>query len=523
MIKAGVSIPERLPGFVGGADDMKRSCIFCLFFVSMAMSVVINSCYAQSVVFTKRDELRPTGPLLWPSVTDMKTTNLGGDTKPDVVYLVADELGVCLNQNGMLSAPIILSSDFGGGLKIDVADFNGDGLVDIALVSPGAPGYTNGTISVFFNEGDNNYSMQVIEPNYMGVNSIIASDIDANSTIDIVVSSKVQIGFGWFELAWYENDGTGNFTKHSIDSIPQGSTDIAVGDIDMNGCPDIVYGNYDAFDFAWYENDGSGNFTQHPIDIPNDFIDWVSIYDMDQNGYPDILLAVTNPQELVILLNEDGGSTFSTITVCNTEDNYRRPLVVDLDSDGDPDIVESVYSESNDFIWYENDGTLQFTMHIVEPYFTQVGHFCALDITGNGRPDLVAGNSRGGLAWWENQPHVGVDLSMPAHQFTPGSPCNLTASIYNQCPDYSGQLPMFIALEAGGYFWFYPTWTDDLQYTMVNVTPGSKNMTIIDSFLWPTGTGSASGIHFYGLFTKPDFSALMGDINYWEFGWEDGR
>ena len=429
-------------------------------------------------------------------------------------------MGICLIEDQKLMEPVILDVEFDGGVKFDTADFNGNGRVDIAVVDPGAPGYQNGTITVYFNEGDFNFSRQVIEPNYMGVNSIIAYDIDGNGTMDIVVSSKVQIGFGWFELSWYENDGTGHFIKHPIDSILQGSTDIAVGDNNQDGCPDIVYGGMCGFDLYWYENNGSGNFTQHPIDIPNDFIDWVTVYDIDSNGYPDILLSVRSPQGLIILLNEDGGSTFSTVVVCNTQENYQRPLILDLDSDGDSDIVEAVLSEINDFIWYENNGSLDFTMHVIEQNYTQVGTFCALDITGNGRPDVVGGNARGGLAWWENQPHVGIDLSIPAHHFTAGSPCNLTASIYNHCPDYSGQLPMFVALEAGGNFWFYPSWTGELQYTMVNVTPGSTNMHLLDPFTWPSGTGSASGIHFYGLFTKPDFSALMGDINYWEFGWE---
>lgn len=489
----------------------------------LGLLIVVQSALTQSVVFTKRDELRPTGPLLWPSIADVLTADFGGSLKLDVIYLVNDEIGICLNEGGYLSEPVIIEPDSFTRFHIEVADFNGDGLIDIASVNMGVQGSINGTVDLLINEGDYQFSHRVIDPNYMNANSIVASDIDGNGAMDIVVSSMVMIGFGWFELSWYENDGTGHFVKHHIDSVPQGSTDIAVGDINQDGCPDIVYGNYDAFDFAWYENDGSGNFIKHPIDIPHEYIDSVATYDMDRNGYVDILLAVSNPQELVILLNEDGGSTFSTVVVCNTQDNYRRPLVVDLDSDGDPDIVESVYSEINDFIWYENDGDLQFTMHIIEPYFTQVGYFCALDITGDGWPDLVAGNSRGGLAWWENQPHVGVDLSMPAHQFTAGSACNLTASIYNHCPDYSGQLPMFVALEAGGNFWFYPSWTGELQYTMVNVTPGSTDMSLIDPFTWPSGTGSASGIYFYGLFTKPDFSALMGDINYWEFGWEDGR
>ena len=489
----------------------------------MSCIITTDNGLSQSIVFTKRDELRPTGPLLWPGVADIKASDLGGDSKPEVVYIVSDEIGICRIENDRLLEPFILDVEFGGGVKFDTGDFDGDGWIDIAIVSPGAPGYQNGTITVYFNDGDFNFSRHTIEPNYMGVNSIVTADINGNGAMDIVVSSCVQIGFGWFPLSWYENGGTGQFTRHQIDLISQGSSDIAVGDINKDGNPDVIYGGKYGFDLFWYENDGTGVFTKHPIEIPHDFIDWVSVYDMDENGYPDILMAVRNPKELIILLNEDGGSTFSTVVVCNSEQNCQRPWVIDLDGDGDPDIVEAVLSEVNDFIWYENNGSLDFTMHVIEQNYTQVGTFCALDITGNGRPDVVAGNSRGGLAWWENQPHVGVDLSMPAHQFTAGSPCNLTASIYNHCPDYSGQLPMFVALEAGGNFWFYPSWTGELQYTLVNVTPGSTAMSLIDPFTWPSGTGSASGIYFYGLFTKPDFSALMGDVNYWEFGWEDGR
>ena len=499
---------------------MKRRFSAWIIALVMFSIMIADTGLTQSIVFTKRDELRPTGPLLWPSVTDIKMANFGGDSNPDVVYVVSDEIGICLNENGKLLDPLILQKNFGYVMRLAVADWNSDGLIDIGFIYPGEPGYSNGTVNLLINEGDYEFTHRVIDSNYMGVNSIVAADINGNGAMDIVVSSSVQIGFGWFPLSWYENDGTGQFTKHHIDSISQGSSDIAVGDINQDGNPDVIYGGKYGFDLFWYENDGTGVFTKHPIEIPHDYIDWVSVYDMDDNGYPDILLAVRNPKELIILLNEDGGTTFTRVVVCNSEQNYRRPYVVDLDGDGDPDIINAVRPLEYDVIWYENDGDLNFTLHVIDHDFTQVGVYCALDVTGNGRPDVVGGNVRGGLAWWENQPHVGIDLTMPAHQFTAGSPCNLTASIYNHCSDYSGQLPMFVALEAGGNFWFYPSWTGELQYTMVNVTPGSTNMHLLDPFTWPSGTGSASGIHFYGLFTKPDFSALMGDINYWEFGWE---
>ena len=142
-----------------------------------------------------------------------------------------------------------------------------------------------------------------------------------------------------------------------------------------------------------------------------------------------------------------------------------------------------------------------------------------IDVNSDGAKDVVIGNTRGGLAWWENQPHIGVDLEMPAHHFTPGTNCGLTATVFNHNPDYTGDLPMFIMLEAAGNYWFYPNWTFDLQYQTVTVSPGENELTIFDPFTWPTGCGTASGIFFYSLFTKPDFSMLMGTIDIWEFGW----
>jgi hypothetical protein len=502
---------------------MKRYVFNPFFLVIIALyGTITASVCAQSIVFNKGDELRPTASSFYPSIGNVKAADFTGNGMLDVVYTVDGEMGLCLNQGGRLLPPIIIDA-FEYSAGITIADLTGNGLPDIAYALPDNPGVRPGSVNLLVNKGDLRFTRRVIDPDYLYPDSISAADINGNGFMDLVVSGKLPFGLGYFRLAWYENDGTGHFTMHSIDVIINGANDIDVGDINGNGFMDILYVGYEHFNLSWYENDGTGQFTRHLIDVPHGFTDWGTLQDMNQSGYADILLSVGNTEGLILLVNEDGGTTFTRKIVCDRQRHYRPPVAVDLDSDGHLDVLTSITDgDVFNLIWYKNDGDLNFTQHKIDSGDVGFSRFRALDISGNGRLDIVSGNASGGLAWWENQPHIGIGLSMPSHHFRPGDPCGLTASIYSHHPDYYGHLPMFVVLEAGGQFWFYPSWTPDIAWQSVAVAPGSRDITIIDPFHWPSGVGAASGIHFISLFTKPDLSALMGVINIFEFGWSPG-
>ncbi len=77
----------------------------------------------------------------------------------------------------------------------------------------------------------------------------------------------------------------------------------------------------------------------------------------------------------------------------------------------------------------------------------------------------------------------------------------------------------FIILEVGGSFWFYPRWTQDLDYEIVMMLAGQQHLDTILDFTWPSGAGQASGLRFWGALLDPSTDIVVSDIAQleWEF------
>ncbi|MCD4654605.1 right-handed parallel beta-helix repeat-containing protein [bacterium] len=121
-------------------------------------------------------------------------------------------------------------------------------------------------------------------------------------------------------------------------------------------------------------------------------------------------------------------------------------------------------------------------------------------------------------------PSTGVTLNMPAHIFSPGDTCWLYAYVCNSEPEKLEDHVLLIALEAGGEFWFAPAWTpasEELSYYRRHFPHGETFFSVLHSFTWPTISGNMSGLKFWGAFMNPDMTRILGNIDKWDFGWEE--
>ncbi len=116
-----------------------------------------------------------------------------------------------------------------------------------------------------------------------------------------------------------------------------------------------------------------------------------------------------------------------------------------------------------------------------------------------------------------------VSLEMPAHHFTPGMNCSLSAVICN-CDEYMQSIPLIVLLEVYGEIWFAPSWINSSEgfdcYTE-DIPAGITEKIILDTFPWPDRCGQAEGLYFYAGLTDNEFTELIGQFGSWEFGFSE--
>jgi hypothetical protein len=133
-----------------------------------------------------------------------------------------------------------------------------------------------------------------------------------------------------------------------------------------------------------------------------------------------------------------------------------------------------------------------------------------------------AGQADIGFHYRRRDARLGVRLEMPATSYAPGDPCYLKAYLYNNGGVQSA-VPLCVVLEISGQYWFWPHWTQALDYKEVELRAGLSALWIISDFTWPdTGTETMQGITFWSALLTPDLSAVIGGadgIGQWTFSY----
>ncbi|MBN1878814.1 hypothetical protein JW823_01780 [bacterium] len=113
-------------------------------------------------------------------------------------------------------------------------------------------------------------------------------------------------------------------------------------------------------------------------------------------------------------------------------------------------------------------------------------------------------------------------LEFQQHQqgecFTGGRIFHPTWTMTNNCGD-TKSVDLYIALQVIDMFFFYPSFTSDLQSISVTIPDGEVIFeNILPEFQWPDGVGSLmEGLAFWGVMTAPETFDLVGEVEMLDF------
>jgi hypothetical protein len=283
------------------------------------------------------------------------------------------------------------------------ADLNGDGQADAAWARQDF--FQNG-MQVQLNLGDGTLGSSVSYPAQSQSNDIAVGDLDGDGDPDLVVISQGDnLANNVIDL--YFNNGNGTFTQ-TTDLGGHGPTRLALGDLDGDGDLDLALANFwgQAGDVSVLLNNGNGAFGPETVYPIGSRPHGITAADLDGDGDRDLAVVRENtPTAELALLRNNGGAAFSSAGTLELDLFAEFPVVVDAnwDGDGDRDLaVSGVRAEQVDIL--ENNGNFVFAETLVPGGGTSF-NLRAADLEADGDTDILSasfGSSTGELTLLRN-------------------------------------------------------------------------------------------------------------------------
>ena len=221
--------------------------------------------------------------------------------------------------------------------------------------------------------------------------TVYACDLDGDEDMDVLSASRDG------KIAWYQNDGTGNFgdqqiiTNHSPGFWGEGP-DVYACDLNGDGHNDVLSVSPADSLIAWNINDGSGVFgDQQNIDTTANWPASVYACDLDGDDDMDVLSSL---DDKIAWYENDGVGNFGDQQVVHS-DGAGSFYVCDLDGDNDMDVLSSL---EDSIAWYQNDGSGNFSdQQVITTAVEDALSVYASDLDGDGNSDVLSASG----AWYD--------------------------------------------------------------------------------------------------------------------------
>ena len=263
---------------------------------------------------------------------------------------------------------------------ITAGDFNNDGNVDLAVTD-----YDGNNIYILLGKGNGTFLTPVAVAVAGNPEEIVAADFNNDGNIDLAVAEysgnavKVLLG-----------NGVGGFTASGTFSTGSAPYSLAVADLNGDGNLDIVAGNSGASSVTVLLGNGAGNFTQ-PTGSPfaaGTNPSAVVIGDFNGDGKPDLALPDKGNTTVAILLG-NGDGTFGSASFLTALGGQKAMAMADFNGDGNLDLAvcDSNTGTIEKYLGNGN-GTFQSAVSTASGS-TACSTVAAADLNGDGNPDLV--------------------------------------------------------------------------------------------------------------------------------------
>ena len=324
----------------------------------------------------------------------LAVADLNGDKKLDLVVAnyTASSVTVLLNKG--TGTTISFSQASGSPLatgsnptSVAVADFNGDGKLDLAVGT-----YSSNEVNVFLGSGTGSFTAGASLATGQPVWAVVAGDFDGDGKLDLAVG-------GLFQAFVYVGNGNGTFGTSGF-GIPNNDGAFAMMAFDINGDKklDLITVERDKFfsntTFTVNLNNtttkGSPSFIYPGVHFAAGFQpSAIGFADFNHDGRLDAVVTNQGSNTVDIFL---GGPKSTFDPSVTTAESARQPynmVTADFNKDGKADLAIAGYGGGVSVL--TGKGTGAFTENVYTVGNNSLG-LVAADLNGDGYPDIAVVN-----------------------------------------------------------------------------------------------------------------------------------
>ncbi|HZM00011.1 MAG TPA: VCBS repeat-containing protein, partial [Planctomycetota bacterium] len=265
------------------------------------------------------------------------------------------------------------------------------------------------------------FPLQFVDTEAAYLSGLHAADVDADGDVDILTAA-----FG--QLTVLLGDGHGYFPQSAKRTVASFTLGMTVGDIDRDGYADVALSSGTEDGVAILSGAGNGYFGQQASVVPvgHDPAEPV-LGDFDGDGDLDLAVVRTPAGTLAVALG-DGSGGFGPVASYATASTSALDLAVaDLDLDEDLDLVVAFGAFAGLQV-FRGDGRGGFVGEPALAAPNPCSDVLAADVTGDGRPDLVASmNNAGAVTMLAGQAGGAFAAAQPWGPSVGGAPHSLAA------------------------------------------------------------------------------------------------